>query len=154
MKLPHHECRERAIGFKVGAEQNAAGLDPPDPQNVLEERRRHVQHGDRLPHEWQHGRQAFESLRVTRNREVTRPSPRGHPKLGQVNRQSLLQLTRAAGSHQGRPRRTTADVDEEAGTIRLRTRAGKCGRCGPRPASFTNSGNEDNPTVHRPAGLA
>jgi hypothetical protein len=154
MKLPHHERRECPVGAKVGAEQGAAGLDPPDPQNVLEECRRHVQHGDRLARERQHSGQAFEGLDVTRHREVTRCSPRGHPKLGQVNRQSLLQLTRAAGSHQGWPRRTTADVDEEAGTIRLRARTGKCGRRGPRPACFTNSGNEDDPTVHRPAGLA
>jgi hypothetical protein len=153
-ELPCREGRERPVGFKIGAEQNATGLDSRDPHDFLEECRRHVQHGDRLAHERQRRRQASEGLSVSWHCQVTRPSPRSDPKLGQVHNQPLLQLARAARSHQGRPRRTTADVDEEAGTIGLRAGAGKrCGR-GPRSACLADSGNEDNPPVHRPAVLA
>jgi hypothetical protein len=153
-ELPDHECRERPVGFEIGAEQDSTGVDSRNPQDLLEQARRRVQHGDRLAHERQHGGQALEGLRVPWHREVARPSPRGDPKLGQVHRQPFLQLARAAGSDQGRPRRAATDVDEEARAIRLRARAGKGGCRGPRSARRTESGNEDDLPAHRPAGLA
>ena len=152
--LPHYECGERPVGIEIGAEQDAARFDPLDAQKVLQEVRRHDQHGDRVTHEWQRREQALERFRVSRHRQVTCPSPRGRPQLGYVNRQPLLQLARPAGSHQRRPRWPTADVDQEAGTIRLRSRTGKCGRGGPRSACRTDGGREDDPPVHRSAGLA
>lgn len=154
MQLPHHEGREPPVGFEIGAKQGAAGLDSLDVQNVLEESRRHVQHGDRLAHERQYRGQAFEAFRVPWYREVTRPAPRGRTKVRQVRCQPLLQLARPAGSHQGRSRRTTSDVDQQPGTIWLRARAGKRGCRGPRSTCRTDGGDQDDPTAHRPAGLA
>jgi hypothetical protein len=118
-QLSDREGRERAIGVEVGAEQDAAGLDSTNAQNVLEEPRRHVQHRDPLAHKRQRGGQALEGFSIARHREMTRPPSRSHSKLGQVHRQPLLQLARAAGSHQGRPWPPTANVNQEAGTIRL-----------------------------------
>jgi hypothetical protein len=56
VQLPYGERRERPVGLELGAEQNAAGLDPFDAQNVLEEPWRHVQHRNRLARERQCGR--------------------------------------------------------------------------------------------------
>ena len=53
LELPHHEGRERMIGTELSAEQDAAGFDASEAQNVLEEPGRHVQHRNRLAHEWQ-----------------------------------------------------------------------------------------------------
>lgn len=153
-KLPHRESGERAVGLEIGTEQDAAGLNPLNAQRILEEARRHVQHGERLAHERQHRRQSHQTFDVRGQRQVTRPSPRGRPQLGQVHRQPLLQLACPTGSHQGRPWWATADVDEEAGAIGLRAGAGKrCGR-GPRSACRADGDNNEDPPVHLPAGLA
>jgi hypothetical protein len=154
VKLPHDERRQRLVGLEIGTEQDTAGLDSCKAQNVLEERWRNVQHRDRLAHERQRGGQAPECFRLLWHRQVTRPSPRSRSQLGQVRRQPLLQLARPAGSHQCRPWRPTADVDEEAGTIGLRAGAGKRRCRGPRSTRRTDRGDKDDPTVHRPAGLA
>jgi hypothetical protein len=119
LKLPHDERCKRPVALKIGAEQDAAGLDSPNAQNVLEESRRHMQHRNRLAHERQRGGQPLECFRVLRHRQVACPSPRSGPKLGQMRRQPLLQLARAAGSHQCRSWWASADIDKQAGTIRL-----------------------------------
>jgi len=154
MELPYHEGRERPLGLEIRAKQDAAGLDARDPQSILEKTGRQVQSGDRLTRQRQHRGQALEPFGIAWHDEVARRSPRGRPQLGQVRRQPLLQLARPAGSHKGRPWRPTADVDEEAGTIGLRVGTGK--RRGRRPRSTyrTNRGDKDDPTVHRPTGLA
>jgi hypothetical protein len=89
-KLPHDERRERPIDIKIGAEQDAARFDPRDAEKVLEEVRRHGQHSNRVTDERQRRGQALERLRVCRHRQVTCPSSRGRPQLGQVHRQPLL----------------------------------------------------------------
>jgi hypothetical protein len=53
VKLFHGERRERSVGLELSAEQNAAGFDSSESQNVLEEPGRQVQHRDRLAHERQ-----------------------------------------------------------------------------------------------------
>jgi hypothetical protein len=82
VKLPHREGDQRSVGFKIGAQQDAAGLDSGDSQSSLEEARRQVQHGERLAHKWQHRRQSREAAGVRRDREVTRPSSRCRPNVG------------------------------------------------------------------------
>jgi hypothetical protein len=154
VELPHDERRQRPVGLEIGTEQDAAGLDSSKAQNVLEERWRNVQHRDRLAHERQRGGQALECFRLLRHRQVTCPSPRGRPQLGQVRRQPLLQVARPAGGHQCRPRPPTANIDEEAGTVGLRARAGKRRGRRPRSACRADRGDKDDPTVHLPAGLA
>lgn len=154
LKLPHDERGERPVGLEVGAEQDGAWFKPPDAQKVLEEVRRNAQDGDRFTRQWQRRGQALERFRVSRHRQVTRPASRGHPKLGKVHRQPLLQLARPAGSDQRRSRWAAANVDEQAGTIRIRARAGKRRRGGPRSACPTDGRHKDNASVHRPAGLA
>jgi hypothetical protein len=154
LKLPHHEGDERPVSREISAEQHSAGIDSPDAQHVLKEPRRHVQNGDGLAHQRQRRGQILEPFGIARHREMTGPSSRSHPQLGQVHRHPLLQLARPTGSHQGRPRRAATDVDEEAGTIWLRGGAGKRRGSGPRSARRTDGGNENDPAVHRPAGLA
>jgi hypothetical protein len=154
LKLPHDERGELRVGLEVGAEQDAARFGPLDPQKVLKEVRRNAQDGDRVTYKWQRRGQALERFRISRHRQVTCPSPRGHSQVGQVCCQPFLQLARPAGSHQRRPRWPTADVDQEAGAIRLRSSAGECGRGGSRSACRTDGGHEDDPPVHRPVGLA
>jgi hypothetical protein len=56
VQLPNGERREGPAGPELSTEQNAAGLDPFDAQNVLEEPWRHVQHRNRLACERQRGR--------------------------------------------------------------------------------------------------
>ncbi len=75
VKLPDDEGGERPVGIEIGAEQDATRFDPLDAQKILHEVRRHDQHSDRLTREWQRRRQALERFRVSRHRQVTRPSP-------------------------------------------------------------------------------
>jgi hypothetical protein len=82
LKLSCNQRRERPVGLETGAEQDAARFDPLDAQKALEEEWRHAQYGNRITHEWQHRGQALERVRLSRHRQVTRPSPRSHPKLG------------------------------------------------------------------------
>jgi len=96
MKLPHDERRERPVGLELGAEQDGAGFDSSEVQNVLEEPGGQVQHGDCLTHQRQHRGQALEPFDIARHRQVAGQSPRGRPKLGQVRRQPLLQPARPA----------------------------------------------------------
>lgn len=119
MNLPSREGRQRPVGAEIGTQQDSAERDPLGTQNLLKEVRLHVQHGGGLTRQRQYGGQAPESLGLGRDREVAGRSPRRRSQLGQVRRQPLLQLTRAAGGHHGRPRRAATDVDEEAGTIGL-----------------------------------
>jgi hypothetical protein len=154
VQITHGDGKERTICGEIGAEQYGAGRDARYLQDVLEKARRHVHHGDRVAHEWQRREQAPEALGVTGYRKVARPAPRGRSQLRQVHGQPLLQLAGAARSDQGRPRQTTADVDQQAGPVRLRPRAGE--RRGSRPRSIraANRRDENRPPVHRSAGLA
>jgi hypothetical protein len=154
VQIAHREGEERAIGGEAGAEQSSAGLDARHLQNVLEKPRRHVQHGDRLAHEWQRRQQPLERFRIAGNREVTRFAPRSDAQLWQVRGQPLLQLTGPARSEQGRPRRPATDVDQQARTIWLRPSAGERRGCRPRSIRGTNCRGEDDAPLHRPAGLA
>ncbi len=154
MNLSHREGGERPLGFEIGAEQDAAALDPRSVQRILEKSRRDVQHGERLAHERQRRGHTVEAFVITWQRQVTRRSPRGGPKLGQVGRQPLLELARSAGRHQGRPRRAAADIEEEPGAIRLRAGAGERRGRGSRSACRADGCNQDESPVHFPAGLA
>jgi hypothetical protein len=154
LKLPDDEGREGVIGVEFSAKQGAPRFDFTDFQNVLESTRWHVQHRDCLTHQWQRRGQALEPFCIRRHCEMTRPSPRGRAQLGQVRRQPLLQLARPARSHQCRPRRATADIDEETRTIQLRAGAGERRGGGARSACLTDGRNQDDPPAHRLAGLA
>lgn len=113
-----------------------------------------MDHGNRLAHQWQRRRQPFEGLGIARNREMARPAPRGHPQVGQVHGQPLLQLAGPAGGDQGRPWRAAADVGQQAGAVWLRTCTDERRRRSPRSACRANRGDEDETPVHRRAGLA
>ncbi len=84
LKLPHDERGERPVGLEIGAEQDGTRFKPPDAQKVLEEVRRNAQDGDRFTRQWQRRGQALERFRISRHRQVTCPSPRGHSQIGQV----------------------------------------------------------------------
>lgn len=78
MQIAHHEGRERAVGIQVGAQQDTAWLEARDPQDLLEESRRHAKRGNRLANRGQHRGQALEGFCIGRHREMTCPSPRSH----------------------------------------------------------------------------
>jgi hypothetical protein len=96
MELAHDERRERPVGLELSAEQDAAGFDPSEVQDVLKEPGGHVQHGGRLTRKRQHRGQALEPFDVALHCQMAGQPPRGRPKLGQVRRQPLLQLARPA----------------------------------------------------------
>ncbi len=153
-QIAHREREERTIRGEIGAEQCPAGLDPQDPQNILKEDGRDVQRGNRVAHEWQRRRQALERFGITGNREMTRPAARSGPQLRQVHGKPLLQFTGPARSNKSWPWRPATDVDQQAGAIRLRPRAGKRRSSGPRATHGTHRRDQNDAPLHRPAGLA
>ncbi len=94
-QLSHRERRQPTIVSEIGAEQDGAGLGFDQAQDILEETRRNVQHGDRLAHKRQRRRDTAESLGLGWNREVTGPTTRGRTQLRQVHGEPLLQLAGA-----------------------------------------------------------
>lgn len=66
---------------EIGAEQDGAGVGVDQAQDILEETRRNVQHGDRLADKGQRRRDTAESLGLGWNREVTGPATRGRAQL-------------------------------------------------------------------------
>lgn len=154
MQVAHRESEKRAIRGEIGTEQDTAGFDAGNPQSALKQPRRNVQHRDRIAHERQRRRQPLESLGITRHGEVACSTPRGSPQLRQVHGQSLLQLARPTRGDQGRPWGAATDVDQKAGTVRLRAGASKRGSRCPRSTFPANGGDENDLPVHRSAGLA
>jgi hypothetical protein len=154
VQIAHSEGEERTICSEIGAKQDRPRLDARYPQDVLDEARRNVQHRNRVAHERQRRWQPLESLGIARNREVARPAPRSGSQLRQVHGQPLLQLTRPTRGDQGRPRRAAADVDQQTWAIGLRAGTGKRRGGSPRSACGTDGGHENDPSVHRSAGLA
>lgn len=151
-KLADHHCRERSIGSEVGAEQDAADVEV-GTEEIAAGLRRDVKHRDRVANERQGGPDPVVTLLSKADGEVADLTPRCRPQRGQVDRQSLLQLPGAARRDQGRARRATADVDEQARAIGLGSGAGEGRSCGPRSARRANRGDDDDATVHGCAGL-
>jgi hypothetical protein len=113
-----------------------------------------MEHRDRIADEWQGGPNALEALLAELDRQVAGLPPRRRPRRGQVHREPLLQLTRAARGDQGRPRRATADVDQEARPVVLRAGAGERGGGRARTARRPHRSDRDDATVHGLPGLA
>jgi hypothetical protein len=146
--------RSWSIGGDVSAEHYPAGLDPRTLQNILKQDGRDMQHGNRVAYKRQRSGQTLERSGITRNREMTRPAARSGSQLRQVHGQPLLQLPGPARSDQGWSRRPPTDVNEQAGTIGLRSGAGKRRSGGPRSIRGTDRRDENDAPPHRPAGLA
>jgi hypothetical protein len=154
VQIAYRESKERAISDQIGAEQDGGGFDAGNLQDLLKVSRRHVHHGNCFAHERQRRRQPLESLGSARDCQVAGRSPRGGSQLGQVHRQPLLQLAGTTRGDQSRPRRSTTEVNQEAGTIRLRPRAGERRGSRPRSPRVANRRDENHSPVHCSAGLA
>ena len=75
IELPHDERRERPVGLELSAEQDAAGYDSSEGQNISEEPGGHVEYGDCLTRQRQHRGQTLEPFDVARYRQVAGQSP-------------------------------------------------------------------------------
>jgi hypothetical protein len=125
-QVAYRESRERVVRGEIGTEQDAGVLDGSFDQDPLKRGRRRVHDGDRVADEGQRGSNMLEDVGISvGDREMAGLPPRGGTQSRQMNRQSLLQLPRSTRGDQRRARNAAADVDQEAGTIRLGTRAGE-----------------------------
>jgi hypothetical protein len=118
-QIAHSEGGEGPVRSQIGAEQDAGGIDAGGEQNVLEKRRRHMQSRCRVADQRQRRAYVLEGIGIAANREMTSLPPRGRAHLGQVHRQSLLQLPCPARCDERGTGRTPAEVDQQARTIWL-----------------------------------
>ncbi len=145
------------VRSEIGLEQDAGVLDASLGQGRLKHTRRRVHDGNRVANERQRRADVLEGLGIAgRDGEVTRLPSRGGTQSRQVNRQSLLQIPRSARGDQRRARRTAADVNQEARTIRLRTRAGEGCGSGSRTGRPADGRHDDHSPLggHFETGLA
>src|SRR5262249_9602860 len=90
-------------------------------------------------------RRPLERTLARLQRQMADPAARGHPGIGEVGPQTLLELARGGGRDQRRTRRAAAvAVGEEPGAAGLRARAGRGGRRSPGAAGRADAADEDD----------
>src|SRR6185295_17186272 len=109
----HRKGGERAVGGKIGSQQDGRRRDALLLEDEMEQGGRYVQYRNRVASQGQRRSQALDIQRIDGDGEVAGLSPRGGVPLGQVDREPLLEISRPGGGDQRWPRLATAEIDQQ-----------------------------------------
>jgi hypothetical protein len=112
LEVADGERGERAVRTEVGAEQDGRGIEPGFVEGLPQQRGRQVDDRDRVAYQRRRRPYRLECRFVGGDGEVARLPARGGAQVRQVSREPLLEVARAGGGDERRPRRAAAGIDQ------------------------------------------